>query len=242
MASRPLECQVLALLIAIGWAGAGGADEAGLPRVKFFYYQQTGVEWVVSAEPDKLQRHLEINPESQRLFESVLSAVNNPTDPEKLRKQLARWLTDERHQFDRTGDRRDFRRSEGITAYLRAYDFDMSQLVRELKERSGASDVELVAVHLVDETGQSSFKLKVVLVGAGEEFGQQSFNVDIRSPEASGISVVFALGRALYDVHEIINMEDEQTGDERAEGEPELEPIPSPEIQLTPPGNVDGGR
>ena len=104
-------------------------------------------------------------------------------------------------------------------------------LVDSLKKLSGASDVELVAVHLVDKAGSSSYLLKVILV-ATIHVGQQGFNVDIRTPQVTGISVVFALGVALYEVQELINQE---RSEDAAEDDQPIEPLPLPELQFGSP-------
>ncbi len=116
--------------------------------------------------------------------------------------------------------------AEGIVAYLRAHDFSIHKLVEALKRRSGASDVELVVVHLRDAQDNPSFKLKVVLVDPEVEIGKQGFNVNLAAPNASYTVVAYALGLALYELQEIINR------DSPAEDAPpseSIEALPVPE-------------
>ena len=211
----------------------GSGQEPSLPTVKFFYYDSARVEWVVTAEPDRLQPHLEANQDSESLFQSTLTAVINLEESEEVQSQMARWIEQERQRFRQTstGTAR-FRKAEGIVAYLRAHDFSVSNLIDALTKRSGASTVELAAIHLVDGSGQSSYKLKVLLVDATIEIGKQGFNVDIRSPQVTYLSVVYALGVALYEVHEIINADVPSDAEEPLQ---EIELLPLPEPPITSP-------
>lgn len=206
------------------------AAEGGppLPTLKFFYYDSGRIEWVVSAEPDRLERHLQANPDSARLFGSLTQSVDEAIDTEEVRLQMARWLADEREQSGGGGNVVRLRKAEGIVAYLRAHDFRIDQLVQQLLKRSGASDVEIAAVHLVDGAGNSSFHLKVVLPDEQVGLGQQGFNVASRSPDVTYTSVVYALALALYEVHEIINADSASEGT----GPSDIEALPPPDLDL----------
>ena len=203
------------------------SDEAatGMPVLKFFYYDSRSIEWVVSAEPEAFNKHMVANEESARLFQTLTEASVSTGDNSQVRGRMARWIEQERQRFD-AGARNTvrFRKAEGIVAYLRAHDFDIHRLVGSLLTRTGASRVELVAVHLVDSAGVSSYKLKVVLPNDEIGIGKQGFNVVHSSPDVTYTGVVYALALALYEVHEIINAEE---GDEPREGI-ELEPLPPP--------------
>ena len=224
---------VLAVLCALSASQSVPADDGLLPIVKFFYYDAKSIRWVVSAEPEVLQTHLQQNADSKTLYESLVSIVGGDAEPKGVRRQITRWLDEQRRRFDQTGmNKLVFRKSEGITAYLRSHEFSISTLVDSLKKLSGASDVELVAVHLVDKAGSSSYLLKVILVAPTIDVGQQGFNVDIRTPQVTGISVVFALGVALYEVQEIINQE---PSEDAAEDDQPIEPLPLPELQFGSP-------
>ena len=142
-------------------------------------------------------------------------------------KQMTRWITGERERFEQS--RREaprMRMAEGIIAYLRDHDFSVSKLVDDLKHRSGASDVELVVIHLRDRQGTSSFKLKVVLVDPTIEIDKQGFNVDLPAPKASYTVVAYALGVALYEVQEIIHGPSPDDGPQPTET---IEPLPVPD-------------
>ncbi len=211
-------------------------QELDVPVVKFFYYDEARIEWVFSSELERFEQHLRRNPESERLINSTAAAVGE-SQAEEARRQMTRWITQERERFDKSGgNTARFRKAEGIVAYLRAHDFRVSKLVEALKKRSGASEIELVAVHLVNEAGENSYKLKVVPVDATIEIGKQGFNVDVQSPDVSYLSAVYALGLALYEIHEIINADSPADGQE---GQQELEPLPLPDVRTTPPAGVD---
>ena len=74
---------------------------------------------------------------------------------------------------------------------------------------AGVGDVELVAVHLVDEVGDPSFQLKVVLPNHQVDSTRQGFNVPLRDANVNYTTVIYSLGVALYELHEIINAESE---------------------------------
>jgi hypothetical protein len=210
---------------------AEGAEDANLPAVKFFYYDAGAVEWAVSAEPERLQRHLASNADSQQLFEEVNHAVAESPTAGNSAAQMTRWIESERQRFDQS--RREvarMRMAEGIIAYLRTHDFSIPNLVRDLKHRSGASAVELVAIHLRDAQANSSFKLKVVLVDPKIDIAKQGFNVNLPSANASYTVVTYALGVALYEVHEIIH----GGPTEKPEEDKSLEPLPVPEPLARP--------
>jgi hypothetical protein len=213
-------------------AAAAAAEEptvapASQPTVKFFYYDAARVEWAVSAEPDRFARHLASNSDSQSLYQAVTSSVIERTNVDDTALQMTHWITKERERFDET--RRESARSrmaEGVVAYLRSHDFSIHQLVDALKRRSGASEVELVVIHLLDARGTPSYKIKVVLVEPQIEIGKQGFNVNLDSPNASYTVVTYALGVALYEVQEIIHRD--RSGNESDLPET-IEPLPVPE-------------
>ena len=203
--------------------------------VKFFYFDGRRIEWVVSAEPDRLERHLEADPDSAQMFQSLKESVAAVPDTEQIRLQMAQWLESERERVTDPGSNViRLRKAEGIVAYLRAHDLRIDELVRALLRRSGATTVELVAVHLVDRSGMSSFQLKVVLPDEQVGIGGQGFNVAFNSPQVTYTSVVYALALALDAVHEVINTDSE---DDPAEGPPsgfDAEPLPPPLPLLSP--------
>ncbi|MCG8450270.1 MAG: hypothetical protein MI725_11935 [Pirellulales bacterium] len=204
-----------------------GDAEVDLPTIKFFYYDSANIEWVFSAEPERLRQHLATHPESQSLLETATNAAFSTPEANEAADQMTRWIEQERKRFEQS--RREvvrLRMAEGIIAYLRAHDFNVSNLVEALKRRSGASGVELVAVHLVDEKGTPSYKLKVVLIDSDVDVGKQGFNVRLRSPNASYSAVTYALGVALYELQETIHGADSE---ENAEGREEVLPLPAPE-------------
>jgi hypothetical protein len=206
--------------------------EAELPKIKFFYYDAGTIEWAVSAEPESLRRHLAATADSQQLLEEVNHAVTETPTASNSAAQMTRWIEAERRRFDQS--RREaarMRMAEGIIAYLRSHDFSIANLVRDLKHRSGASAVELVVIHLRDTQANSSFKLKVVLVDPKIEIGKQGFNVNLPSPNASYTVVTYALGVALYEVHEIIHGSPVEVPD----GDKSIEPLPVPEPFTSPP-------
>lgn len=207
-------------------------DPGSLPTVKFLYYDAAAVEWAISAEPERLQQHLTTNATSRTLLESVSSAVAKTSDTSESARQLTRWIENERVRFDRT--RREparIRTAEGIVAYVRDHDYSIPKLVEDLKHRSGASAVELVALHLRDRQGSPSFKLKVVLVDSSVDIGRQGFNIDLPSPEVGYATVAYALGVALYGVQEIIHSESPGGKDENKA----TEELPAPASAANPP-------
>lgn len=234
LACAPILVAIFALPAAAHDTPAEGtpSDDAELPIVTFFYYDAAGVEWAVSAEPGRFQRHLASNADSQQLFEQVNLAMADSAATNNSAAQMTRWIENERQRFDQS--RREptrMRMAEGIVAYLRTHDFSIPNLVRALKRRSGASAVELVVIHLRDARGESSFKLKVVLVDPEIEIGKQGFNVNLPSPNASYTLVTYALGVALYEVQEIIH--GDSSGDDAKENE-SIEPLPVPEPVVRP--------
>lgn len=203
------------------------ATPSTLPTIKFFYYSANGIEWAFSDDAERFQQHLAENPDSQQLYESVTNALNSAPTTKDTADRMTKWIEAERARFQQSrGEVVRIRMAEGITAYLRAHDFDVSNLVEALKRRSGARDVELVAIHLRDQQGASSFRLKVVLVDAEIPLGKQGVNVSLRSPRVSYSTAGYALAVALYEVHEILNQEDANGGDEPTN---EIELLPTPE-------------
>ena len=150
-------------------------------------------------------------------------------DLEQVRVQMARWLDDERGRL--AGGRGNvvrLQKAEGIGAYMRAHEFRMDQLVEALLKHSGASGVEIAAVHLVREGGNSTFQLKVMLPGETIGIGGQGFNVAFGSPDMTYTGVVYALALALYEVHEIINSESADGAEPPSDLDLESLPPPAP--------------
>ncbi len=109
-----------------------------MPKITFFYFDAGSVEWIVSAEPQRFDRHLSSNPVSHGLYKAVTSAVNDPPAADAAAKQMTAWVTTERERFEQT--RREAPRlgmAEGVIAYLRSNDFSITRLVQDLKNRSG---------------------------------------------------------------------------------------------------------
>lgn len=211
-------------------------DEPRQPTVKFFYYDQGRIEWAVSAEPDRLEQHLEANADSAQLYESLSAAVSELPELDQVRSRMARWIEDERNRapdLNRSNVR--VRKAEGIVAYMRAHDFRIDQLVEALLKRSQAQDVEVVAVHLVDGAGNSQYKLKIVLPYDEIGIDQQGFNVVLAAPNVTYTSVVYALAMALYEVHEIINAD---TGEAPQDPEADMEVLPSPDTVSPEPADT----
>ena len=201
---------------------------ASLPTIKFFYYRANGIEWAFSDDEKLFQQHLTEDSESQRLYDSVTTALNEAPKGEDTADRMTKWIESERDRFQQSrSEVVRIRMAEGITAYMRAHDFDVSNLVEALKRRSGATDVELVAIHLRDKQDESSFRLKVVLVDADISLGKQGINVSLRSPNVSYSTISYALAVALYEVHEILNQEESGEGSEPT---PEIESLPIPEV------------
>ena len=185
---------------------AGQTVDSELPVIKFFYFDHGSVEWTVSAESEEFQKHLSENESSSTLMASLINAVNLDVDAETMRPQIAEWIANQREGFEQRNIRpQAFRRAEGIVAYLRAHDFNISQLVSALKRRSGAANVQIVAVHQVKDQDKSSFMLKVVLDEPEVDLGRMGYNVELGSAQTGYITVIYALGLALYEVHERIN-------------------------------------
>lgn len=183
-------------------------DTANRPLVKFFYYDQANLDWVVSSEPERLNEHLANHADSQKLLASLDQVVQSEEPLETTRLRMLRWIQKEREQFDqRPGNGQRFRRAEGIIAYLRSHDFSIRSLVEELKKRSAARDIELIAVHLVGSNANDEYRIKVRLIDALPSVNDHGYQVDLRSPEINHVGAVYALGVALYEVHESINSE-----------------------------------
>ncbi|MGI9427381.1 MAG: hypothetical protein ACR2NM_01900 [Bythopirellula sp.] len=215
-------CQTLSVTAQDVQVGPGS-----LPTVKFFYYRAKGVEWAFSDDAKRFQQHLVDNSESQLLYDSVSTALNKAPAVKDTADRMTKWIESERDRFQQSrSEVVRIRMAEGITAYMRAHDFDVANLVEALKRRSGATDVELVAIHLRDMQEESSFRLKVVLVDSDVPLGKQGINVSLRSPNVSYSTVGYALAVALYEVHEILNREESGEGNEPA---PDIESLPIPE-------------
>ena len=202
------------------------------PTLKFFYFDEQQTEWVVSSDESRLQDHLTDNEDSANLFASLQRSMEPAEDLKHVRSIMTNWLEDERSRFSSTGGRNTqrIRVAESVTAYLRVHDFKISQLMEALIHRSGAEDVELAAVHLIDGGGKSAYKLKVMLPADQIDIDKQGFDVTLTSSEVTYASVVYALAIALYGVHEIINAEqtDEPVPEETWEELPVPESLPLP--------------
>lgn len=181
------------------------ADDPNVLELKFFFFDSGKVEWIVSSDKKYFVQHLQNNEDSSQLVSTLREAVLGPDQSGVTRQHIADWIADERANFEQRGvSPVRFRKAEGIVAYLRAHDFDVQELVAALKDRSGASDVEIVGIHQVDAGDDSTFQLKVVLVDPTLDIGKRGFNVKLSSSKAGYLSVVYALASALYDVEELI--------------------------------------
>jgi hypothetical protein len=141
--------------------------------------------------------------------------------------EMTRWIEAERQRFEQS--RREavrIRMAEAVIAYLRDHDFDVPKLVEAIKRRSGASEVEIVAVHLRDRQRNSSFKLKVILVDPAIPLDKQGFNIDLPSANVSYTTVAYALGVALYEIQEIVY--GDTPSDQRPPNDTEQLPAPEP--------------
>ena len=240
---RPILYASLVLLLAVSLAYSPSnaqdslpddtlSGDPSLPVVKFFYYDSGAVEWAVSEEPARLQLHLADEPQSMAMLESLTDAVASSPESEGSAQLMTDWLERERSRIDQS--RREPLRAlmaEGISAYLRAHDYGVANLVGALKRRTGATEVEVVGVHLRDAQARSSFKLKVILVNPELEIGKQGFNVRLPSDQVGYTSVAYALGVALYHVHDLLNAENEEDYPEMLE---QIETLPVPEPELRP--------
>lgn len=202
------------------------AAEDDLPEVKFFFFDGKDVEWVVSAEPQAFERHLSDNATSRTLLTTLQSAIDRQVNPDEMRPQMARWVEGQRRSFERGSiANKTYQRAEGIVAYLRAHDFSIPKLVAALKQRSGASSVVIAAIHQTNGDSNARFKLKVMLEDAHLDLGQMGYNVDLPSPDVGYITVIYALGFALYEVHELLSVE-------VPPAPPEEEQLPDPDAAL----------
>ena len=220
-------CCWLASTVALSDERDGGAR----PTIQFVYFDARDVEWVVSAEPERFQRHLQDNAQSAELYHTLTEVVDSQIDVVPVRGLITRWINQERDRFDQSnGNSIRIRKAEGIVAYMRTHDFLISNLVSALLERSAASDVELALVHLIDRTGNASFQLKVMLPDDQIDIGKQGFNVQLSKPRITYTTVVYALALALYEVQEIINGEEGVSEADRSEDLPlpdDLQPVPT---------------
>ncbi|MGI9429557.1 MAG: hypothetical protein ACR2NM_12920 [Bythopirellula sp.] len=198
------------------------------PTLKFFFFDERETEWVVSTEPDRMNSHFEEQEDSARLYESLQTSTQTPADSQSVRSTMSTWIEQEREHFRRSGSAggQMIRIAEGVTAYIRAYDYDANQLVSALLRRSGASEVEVAAMHLIDTAGKSSYKLKVMLPSDQIDIDRQGVDVALNSAKVSHVSIVYALALALYEVHEII--EARSTGEPVEESGAEQLPVPEP--------------
>lgn len=230
--SRSLKAVLFVALLCCGnrvWSQSTDGDQspARLPTLRFFYYDADNIEWVTDAEPERWQQHLNTNALSEQFFATLTAAVADDENSDQARAKMTQWIEQEREQFNGYNPAR-FRRAEGTVAYLRAHDFKAKNLVAALLKRSAAQDVELVAVHLVDETAGDSFQLKVALPGHETNFDRQGFNISLQQETVSHTVVVYCLAVALYELHEIINTE--TSGDDGDLTPSPIEELPAPEI------------
>ena len=204
--------------------GAGEIADPHQPRLRFFYYDAPSVEWIVSSDKKAFAVHLRQNEESSTFVTTIHNAVTGDELNDVARTQMTDWIAAQRETFEqRRRDTISFRKAEGIVAYLRAYDFSIRRLVEALKDLSGATNVELVAIHRTAAQTEPDFKIKVVLTDAAVDLGRQGMNVDMQSATSGYVPVVYALGMALYDLQEIVN------ADQPAEQPPaRLEELPEP--------------
>ena len=49
--------------------------------------------------------------------------------------------------------------------------------------------------------------MKVMLEGSQLDLGRMGYNVDLPSPDVGYITVIYGLGLALYEVHELLSVE-----------------------------------
>lgn len=238
---RMLSLTLLPAFVGLGMITLAVSQEATeatamKPTAKFFFFDARETEWAVSAEPNRMQQHFNRVPESSLLFDSLNVALSVPADSQKVRATMSKWIEAERDRFGNTGSRSEqrIRVAEGVTAYMRAHDFDAGQLIAALLRRSGATDVEVAAVHLVDRNGKSTYKLKVMLPGNEIAMERQGVDVLLNSPNVSHDGVVYALALALFETHEII--EAQSTGEPMPDTDAEQLPIPEPEAAPQPIG------
>ena len=126
---------------------------------------------------------------------------DEPATP--ARSHMSRWIARQREQFNEGSlSATQFRKSEGVVAYLRAHGFSAERLVESIRERTGAKAVELVAIHRRTQN-ESLYWLKVVPVKPKIELGRKGYNIEMATTEVGYVSVIYALGLALYEVEEV---------------------------------------
>jgi len=176
------------------------------PRLKFFFFDEDQVDWVVSSDKEAFTKHVQDNQQSQRMVSSLHKAVRGPEPVDQARANVADWIAERRTRSGQQwGDDARSRKAERIVAYLRAHDFSVRNLTEALKRRTGASAVDLVAIHQMNDRGQDEYKLKVVLENPTVDMGRKGFNIDLQSANASYVPVIYSLGVALDEVQERIN-------------------------------------
>ncbi|MCG8585584.1 MAG: hypothetical protein MI757_12810 [Pirellulales bacterium] len=191
--------------------------------IKFFFFNNSSIEWIVSDDADAFAEHLSANEDSKKLYDDLVAALGGSEPVTQARSHMARWIARQREQFEQgTLTSTQFRKSEGVVAYLRAHGFSAAKLVDALKERTGASDVEIVAVHRQSQQ-DSSYWIKVIPVDPRVDMGRKGYNIEMQNPEVGYVSAVYALGFAIYEVEELVT-----------ENEPADDPeeLPSPDDSL----------
>jgi len=222
-------CLLVWLPIAYGH-GLAAADDVHRPQLKFFFYHEGDVSWVVSSDKQRFAEHLVANDDSFRLASTLHEAVLQDEPVEAARKEMGQWIEQRREQSEqRDALALSARKAEGIIAYLRAHDFSMRNLVAALLRRSGASAVEIVGIHRVSLPNQAEFKIKVILEHPKIDMKPGGINVELASATAGYAQVIYALGLTLYEVHETIS----------ASQPPEELPGPEGELSAVEPNAVD---
>lgn len=221
------------MLVGLPFAGGvelAAASDTQRPILKFFFYHEGDVSWVVSSDKQRFAEHLMTNDNSFRLASTLHEAVLNDEPVEAAREEMSQWIEQRREQFEqRDAPALSTRKAEGIIAYLRAHDFSMRNLVAALLRRSGASAVEIVGIHRVSLANEPEFKIKVVLDDPKIDVRPGGINVDLASATAGYAQVIYALGLTLYEVHETIS----------ANQPPEQLPNPQGDLPALQPDAVD---
>ena len=188
--------------------------------LKFFFFDSGKIEWVVSDDKSAFDEHLGANEDSKKLFDGLVAAASGDEPATPTRSHMSRWIARQREQFDEGSmTATQFRKSEGVVAYLRAHGFSADRLVDAIRERTGASAVQIVAVHRRSQQ-RSLYWLKVVPVNPKIELGRKGYNIEMSTTEVGYVSVIYALGLALYEVEEVVT-----------ENSPPEE-LPSPEVAV----------
>ena len=184
---------------------ARGAEQTEIVKTRFFFLDMADYQWVDSIDEESLQSHFAMNESSFQLYTSLQETVNGPDLADTARPHFSTWLTEQRLLFQ--GGRSNaeaFRRSEGLVAYLRAHEFNVKDVVDAIKRRSGATEVQIIAIHHAGSAERESrFLLKVVLQNSQVELGQSGYIVRLQTPYISYVTMLYALGIALYELNEL---------------------------------------